>query len=251
MEEKEKKSINYWIKELLLYSADKQVLLNGEWLTDSIISAAQQLLKKDFPHIGGLQPTILSTKYLFDVQRCEFIQILHVYGSHWLTISNIGCPAGSINVYDSLPNCALYSNMKRQIATILFLADQKMITVNFVDVQIQGNGSDCGVYALAFVTSLCCGEDPAKINYASPMSREHLYKCLENQKMTSFPQRSRGKKARCRNQTSFEIFCKCRNPEYGKMICCNSCREWYHEDCITAPPAVWKNINIQWFCDNC
>ena len=94
-------------------------------------------------------------------------QILNVYGSHWLTISNIGCPTGTINVYDSLPNCYLSSDTKRQIAAILFLTDQRKITVNFVDVQIQSNGSDCGVYALAFTTSLYCGDDPSKINYRS------------------------------------------------------------------------------------
>ena len=94
--------------------------------------------------------------------------------SHWLTISNIGCPDGTINVFDSLPNCALSINTELQIAAILFLTDYTQIRVNFVDVQIQGNSNDCGVNALAFATSLCCGDDPSKISYVSHKLREHL-----------------------------------------------------------------------------
>ena len=44
----------------MLFPEDKQVLLTGRWLTDSIITAGQMLLQKDYPHIGGLQPTVLS-----------------------------------------------------------------------------------------------------------------------------------------------------------------------------------------------
>ena len=71
----------------MLFPEDKQVLLTGRWLTDSIITGGQMLLQKDYPHIGGLQPTVLSTKFQFYVQRGDFIQILNVYGSHWITIS--------------------------------------------------------------------------------------------------------------------------------------------------------------------
>ena len=136
--------IKFWIKDLCLFPSDKQVLLNGDWLTDAIITAGQKLLLADYPHVGGLQPACLAQKFQFNVQRGNFVQILNVYGSHWLTISNVGCPDGTV---DSLPNCALSVNTELQIAAILFLTDYKQITVNFVDVQIQGNSTDCGVYA--------------------------------------------------------------------------------------------------------
>ena len=54
----------------------------------------------------------------FDIQRGNFIQILNVYGPHWITVVN-GCSSGTVNVYDSLPNCALYSHTKKQLASIL------------------------------------------------------------------------------------------------------------------------------------
>ena len=124
-------------------------------------------------------------------------------GSHWLTVSNIGCPVGSINVYDSLRNCALSADTKQQIAAILFLTDHKKITVNLVDVQIQDNGSDCGIYSLAFATSLCCGDDPSKIHFVSHKLRKHLFNCLENQKMTLFPQQIFPKKGKFQHHYVF------------------------------------------------
>ena len=103
-----------------------------------------------------LQSTILGEMCAFSVQK---------FGNcHWLTISNIGCPAGTINVYDSLPNSALQSHTKRQIAAILFIQN-KEINVNFIDVQNQTNGNDCGVYSIAFSTSLCAGLDPSELYY--------------------------------------------------------------------------------------
>ena len=83
-----------------------------------------------------------------------------MYNSHWLTISNVDCPTGTVNIYDSIPNCALYSDTKSQIAAVLFLIDQKSIKVNFVDVQTQVGAADCGLFALAFATSLCVGQNP-------------------------------------------------------------------------------------------
>ena len=46
-----------WIPELSLRLSDKQQILSPiGWLTDSIIDAAQAMLKRDHPHLSGLQP---------------------------------------------------------------------------------------------------------------------------------------------------------------------------------------------------
>ena len=242
----------YWMKDLMLYKEDKKVLLHGCWLTDSIITAGQILLRKENQNIGGLQPTILSENFQFSIQKEEFVQILNVNNSHWLTISSIGCPKGTINVYDSLSSNGLSTRTMRVIAGILFVTDQRKITINHIDVQTQSNCSDCGVFSLAFATSLCQGEDPSIISYIAYQLRDHLYKCLENRKMLSFPRRSRQRTARSGHQTSFNIYCECRLPQYGSMITCERCEEWFHKKCVVAPNAVWKKGNtIQWFCKNC
>ena len=59
-----------------------------------------------------------------DTQPGEFVQILNVANSHWVTISTIGCKAGTVNVYDS-------GGKRRK------------------------KRSDCGLFAVAFATSLC------------------------------------------------------------------------------------------------
>ncbi len=45
-----------------------------------------------------------------------------------------------------MPNCALYSQTKRHIASIV-MTKETSIEVQFVDVQIQSGVSDCGLFA--------------------------------------------------------------------------------------------------------
>ena len=58
------------------------------------------------------------------------------------------------------------------------------ITINFQAVQQQDNGVYCGLFALAFSTSLAFGDDPVSINYDKLMLRSHLTKCLYINNMT-------------------------------------------------------------------
>ena len=134
-----------------------------------------------------------------------------------------------------------------QIATILAVKEKK-ISIAFPAVQIQRGGSDCGLYALAFATSLCEGENPSRISYIQHELRDHLFDCLESGVISTFPQRRR-KKTCMLNRMCFDVFCFCRLPASGRMICCNSCGEWYHEDCVTVPQAIWENRSSKWLCN--
>ena len=133
-------STKYWIKDLLLYPSDKQSLVEGDWLTDSVINAAQTLLKKSFLHVGELQPTILAETLGFAIGRGEFIQILNISNNHWLTVSNIGCSQGHVNVYDSIPSGNIPERTKRQIYSSHTLhkgeANQHLFSVSPSSVQI-------------------------------------------------------------------------------------------------------------------
>ena len=73
----------WWIGRLSLLKEDREVLLNGKGLTGSIINAAQAILSRAHPHIGGFQDTALGTNLGFkpvDPNRLN-VQILHT-GSH-------------------------------------------------------------------------------------------------------------------------------------------------------------------------
>ena len=46
---------------------NEQILLSGDWLTDSLINAGQQLIQQAFPHIRGLQDVSLGHTLAFNV----------------------------------------------------------------------------------------------------------------------------------------------------------------------------------------
>ena len=119
--------------------------------------------------------------------------------------------------------------------------------MNFVDVQTQVGAADCGLFALAFATSLCVGDNSiiSNVNFVITSN------CFQKRAITRFPNRDRLKKAKIHYQTSFKIYCYCRQPEYGKMICCSTCKEWFHKECVKAPAKVWKEKKTDWYCRVC
>ena len=101
---------------------------------DNVINAAQILLKEPYPHIGGLQTTAHSEVLAFDVETGEFVQIINVSNSYWITIANFGCPPAEFDIFDSLPNVDLPKRNKEQIAVLICTPTSK-ITLNFQVVQ--------------------------------------------------------------------------------------------------------------------
>ena len=68
----------------------------------SSIGAAQSLICKDFPSMGGLQQPVLQETSSFEVSKGEFVQILHVRGNHWCVVSYyVGCEENFVSVYDT------------------------------------------------------------------------------------------------------------------------------------------------------
>ncbi len=96
--------------------------------------------------------------------------------------------------------------------------------------------SDCGMFALAFVTSVCYGIDPAtkELLYNQKAMREHLQKCLEDDKVILFPSIH----AEILNHQILTIsacvYCTCRLPFNGKKIVeWSDCQEWFPIECIS------------------
>lgn len=239
-----------WIS---LTERDKEILVTpGEWLDDNLINAAQILLKMKFSAVGGLQSCTLAEKLAFEPQgEAEFVQILNIGRNHWITISTIGCESGSINVYDSM-HWKLSSITKKVIADLL-MTTNRAIKVTYRNVQWQKGGSDCGLFAIAFATSVCLGNDPAALLYSQPQMRNHFLSCIDTEEITDFPQRSSTRRAR-NNQADTElisVFCVCRLPDDGElMVQCSQCKEWYHKACIGTPDVCFDETE-PWFCNQC
>ena len=71
-----------WLPDLHLNTTDKEILTGGGWLNDKHIMAAQLLLKKQFPHVHGLQPTILSQNNGWSIMKEGGVQILNENNLH-------------------------------------------------------------------------------------------------------------------------------------------------------------------------
>jgi hypothetical protein len=90
------------------------------WLNDKHIAAAQYLLKRQHPHIAGMQEPTLQLTRTFDIHgERQFIQILNSSRSHWITVSTVSCQPDVIRVYDSMLS-RLNPSLKRTIADLMF-----------------------------------------------------------------------------------------------------------------------------------
>ena len=90
------------------------------------------------------------------------------------------------------------------------------------------NEHDCGVYAIAFATSLCYGQDVMSIHYDRQNMRQHVGESLEANKTLPFPSKYQEKSHRFE---TINIYCPCREHESALMIQCDGCSEWYHMEC--------------------
>ena len=154
------------------------------WLDCAIIQQAQILLKNANPLIESFQRATLGPIRNFDIVTSEFIQILHTGHMHWVCVSSIGCTPGIVKLYDSLYHDIIEEEVTEQVKSLM--ADSYIGLVNVPDQQ-QLNGTDCGVFAVAFSTSLVYGFDPQDYTFDIPNMRPHLCQCLRMGELTMFP----------------------------------------------------------------
>ena len=125
-------------------------------LTDSHMSAASQMLLSQFPDVRGLQSTLLGQNLSFRVTEPPFIQILYVGGNHWMTV--LAVDNDLIKVYDSLFRC-ISTCVSMQVASMLKSASDTL-RFRVENTQIQKGGVDCGLFAIAYATEFCFGNNP-------------------------------------------------------------------------------------------
>lgn len=218
----------------------------GNWLTDKHIDAANWLLKIQFPDAIGLYSPLLGQNMSFPVTHDPCIQILHVVGNHWLTIASV--LSSLVHIYDSMYDY-VSDDAKMQIAAILHTHDPSVV-FKIHKTQFQKGKSDCGVFAIAYATDLCFGNDPASCLYEQNKLRSHFMDCLKSEHLTPFP--SSTKKVEKPTIKRISVYCICRLPDNGeeKMIRCNQCREWFHQSCEKVTDNVFASPK-EWKCSKC
>lgn len=156
-------------------------ITKGDLLSDIPINLAQNFLQAEFPNIKGLQSTLLQSKKRLSPHTKNQLQIIHSQGNHWIVVSSIDCDGGVVNVYDSM-----YSELDPDTEKVVFNLFGT-VKLNFVNVQKQKGGSDCGLFAIAISTAISNGLNPSRIIFDQAAMRSHLVTCLNNKKMTLFP----------------------------------------------------------------
>ena len=225
---------------MLLSEQERRQIDDNSWLNDKHMAAANILLKKTLPSTSGLEDTVLQQNMSFVIPIGEFVQFFHVSNNHWITISNRGQPPGTVCIYDSLLK-------KPSKATVKMIAHychspEKNIRLNVMNVSRQPNTYDCGLYAIAFATSLLHGEDPTKLDFVQNRLRKHFGKCIDKGIISPFPSFAILRQKDVYSLDTVPIYCECRCPDDGKqMIECEKCKEWFHAACVTIKSAKnWK-----------
>ena len=83
---------------------------------------------------------------------------------------------GTVGLYDSLYSDTISQEIEEQTNDLL---GGSLVNLEFVPIQQQTNGSDCGVFAIAFATCLALGTDPI-LNKNTSISFRHLFIALMN-----------------------------------------------------------------------
>ena len=245
-------ALQSWLPNLNLSQKDKLELNNDEWLSDTHISAAQQLLNKQFKHIGSLQHSFLEQMNQFKPITSNGVQIINENQNHWICLSTTLSPPNTIDVYNSLPR-RISAHVAKQCG-LLLKSNQKKIILRSMHCPQQTGSNDCGLFAIAHATELCFGGNPSSVIYDQASMRKHLLNCFLQDKLTPFP------KEDVRVEISSEVdgiseikvYCSCRLPEDKKqrMAKCMKCSEWFHEKCLKIPKSVFSRKS-SYNCPDC
>ena len=121
-----------------LSQEDKSVMLEGRWLNDKIIHAAQLLIKHDpdLIPVGPLQHPLCGQSLNFNVTEGKILQIINSGTNHWITISTTDQDHSTVQVYDSLLNNKLPFSTKEQIAAVVQTSN-KTIKLEYINIQVQ------------------------------------------------------------------------------------------------------------------
>ena len=165
-----------------MYQSDKDIPLGEGWLNDRHIYIAQRLIKKQFPNVGGLQPTVLQTN--MKPLPTDSLQILHTDGNHWIALSTFNCDATVITVYDS--KYTTVSESTQSILAKLVYTDRPFFSINMASVSNQSGSSDCGLFAIANVTHIAYDLDPSLCVFNQGQMRKHLIQCFEKEELKPF-----------------------------------------------------------------
>ena len=167
----------------ILKHSDKKIIEDGSQLTDKHIWLTQTLIKGQFPKIGGLQSTLLQERY--HNLPSNSIQVVHcLKRHHWIVASNMLSASDHVHIYDSLHTTTDQESI--ELVTNMFGTEDSSF-IHIPEMQTQIGGTDCGLFAIAYMISLAYGDDPSVTSYDQIKMRYHLTECFTKGKLIPFP----------------------------------------------------------------
>jgi hypothetical protein len=194
----------YWLKYtpqnvyIELKISDRNILENGEMLTDRHMNAARKIIRHQFPGFPGdvsmsdasMQDTLIVSQgtpnmsYLY-AQRS--LQFHHTGELHW-NVSYMRAGADHVEIYDSLYRVCP-ANLAMQLLNLY--GDLARNKVKFEIFQHQRGALDCGLFAIAAAVEICFGGDPSLLDegafFDQERMRPHLKECFTAGRFTVFP----------------------------------------------------------------
>ena len=135
--------------------------------------------------------------------------------NHWIALSTVGCQKACVRIYDCNGGKQLPKSTLKLISALL-QTQEDQFAVEFIDVQMQEGSHDCGLFAVAYITSICNGQDPAVLLYKQNVFPSSASRCPKASARKNIP-----------------VYCICRHINDGsKMIQCDSCQQWFHVACM-------------------
>lgn len=83
-----------------LRTSQRERILNGQWLSETEVTAAMFLLKQKFASLQGLVDIIYASRIQDEWIKKGFVQVLNI-GTHWVCASNVLGDDRVIRIYDS------------------------------------------------------------------------------------------------------------------------------------------------------
>ena len=174
-----------WVRRggIKLTLSDRDSIIRGERLNDMVINVAQKLLKSHFSKLKGFQSTLLQNKKCSSTFELNKVQIIHSRGDHWIAAATVRSEEHVVEIFDSIYD-SVDDGTKRVILNIF----GSLAVPQNVKIAKQTGVDDCGLYAIANATCVCFGQDPALMKFNQNLMRLHLAQCIDNKKITPFPQ---------------------------------------------------------------
>lgn len=162
------------------------IIEGSAWLDDIIINASQSLSQRKVSPCFGYVCKVLYTKW------CNFL-LLQVSSVHFWGRT-------SASVCKQVTSCKFCMRVLTGCVSQHLAVHQakSMRSIAYTQPTRQENGNDCGCFAVAYVETLCQGQDPAIVQFKQSEMRAHLLQCLKTGELTPFPATSRLSSARCK-----------------------------------------------------